>query len=502
MRQFLTIDPTPQFELSPYLFMQFMEPLGTSDSSVEAAWDFVTNRWRPSFIETVQQLAPGCIRWGGILTSFWKWREGIGPRDRRTPMLNYLWGGLESNQIGVHEILDLCSQVGAEPLIGINFAADGRPAYIHTPTGENRAGTAEEAADLVSYCNDHDHTERRANGQVAPWNVRLWQIGNETSYPQAGERFTCTENTAGYLQFAQAMRERDPSIKLIGWGDKEQGSDDTWWLSHLLPEASGQIDYVAAHMMMQHPHRPDTLLRGREYARDYDGAWAELDEIYQAVVSKLEVLRQQIDATGSSVPLALTEGHLSLRPHNTNLLLHEWLSGLYHARVMSLYERNGDLVKIATLADFFGTRWTVNAVMVGSPYQTPYLMPAGVIMRLFKRYSGSSSLAVSAAAGSLEFSASRDHTHLYLHVVNTDLHRPQEIDLTVPGTSLRSATVHEIAPGAVSAYVDHEYRDTFAAVEHAAEVNDSHIRWSFPAASVSVMVVECDFPQPETTGAA
>jgi len=33
----ITIDPTPTFNLSPHLFMQFMEPLGTNNSSVEAS---------------------------------------------------------------------------------------------------------------------------------------------------------------------------------------------------------------------------------------------------------------------------------------------------------------------------------------------------------------------------------------------------------------------------------------------------------------------------------
>lgn len=33
----IQIDPKPVFELSPYLYMQIMEPLGTTDSSVEAA---------------------------------------------------------------------------------------------------------------------------------------------------------------------------------------------------------------------------------------------------------------------------------------------------------------------------------------------------------------------------------------------------------------------------------------------------------------------------------
>ena len=32
--------------------MQFMEPLGTTDGSVAAAWDFGRDRWRPDVIYT------------------------------------------------------------------------------------------------------------------------------------------------------------------------------------------------------------------------------------------------------------------------------------------------------------------------------------------------------------------------------------------------------------------------------------------------------------------
>ncbi|MCB9459674.1 MAG: alpha-L-arabinofuranosidase [Anaerolineaceae bacterium] len=491
MSHHIKIDPTPVFDISPYLYMQFMEPLGTTDSSVEAAWDFMTNQWRPQFIETVRDLAPSSIRWGGILTSYWKWREGIGPRDQRKPMHNYLWGGLESNQVGIHEILDLCQQVGAEPLMAINFAADGRPAYINTLTGENRAGTPEEAADLVSYCNDPDHPERRANGQAAPWNIRLWQIGNETSYPQAGSRFTSTENAKNYLKFATAMRERDASIKLIGWGDEERGSDN-WWASELLATAGDKIDYIAAHMMHQRPQRENTVLVSQDYARDYNCTWEELHELFGLVVTKLANLRQRVADAGSDVGLALTEGHLSLKPHNTNPLLNTWLSGLYHARVMSLYERNGDFVKVATLADFFGTRWTVNAVMLGGPHQNAYLMPVGVIMRLYKKYSGTQGVAVPANIGALELSASRDANRMYLHAVNTDLHYSQDLVVQIAGIPVKHATVLEIAPDDIFAYVDHERSDVFTPIERAATVNDGRVSWSFPAASVSVVVLDLD----------
>lgn len=38
------IDPEPMFDLSPRLFMQFMEPLGSTDASVEAGWGLRSRR--------------------------------------------------------------------------------------------------------------------------------------------------------------------------------------------------------------------------------------------------------------------------------------------------------------------------------------------------------------------------------------------------------------------------------------------------------------------------
>ena len=55
----------------------------------------------------------------------------------------------------------------------------------------------------------------------------------------------------------------------------------------------------------------------------------------------------------AKMPIAITEGHLSLAPHNSNPILTEWLTGVYHARAMNLYQRHGDRVKIANL-EFFG----------------------------------------------------------------------------------------------------------------------------------------------------
>jgi alpha-L-arabinofuranosidase len=104
----IVVDPTPRFPLSPYLYMQFMEPLGTTDGSVAAAWDSMRDCWREDVVEVTKELAPTLLRWGGCFSSYYRWKEGVGPRSERKPMLNLLWGGVETNQVGTHEFVDFC----------------------------------------------------------------------------------------------------------------------------------------------------------------------------------------------------------------------------------------------------------------------------------------------------------------------------------------------------------------------------------------------------------
>lgn len=483
------LNTTPRYKISPYLFMQFMEPLGATDGSVDAAWNFETNDWRPEVIDIVSKLAPPMIRWGGIYTSFWKWREGIGPRDKRIPAINYLWGGIESNQVGIDEFLDFCRRVGADPLIGVNFAADGRPQYIETGNGERRAGTAEEAADLVRYCNDPDHPERKANGQDAPWAIRHWQIGNETSYPATGKRFTKEENANHYLEFAKAMRAADPSIKLVGWGDQDREAGE-WWAGTLLDVAGDYVDYVALHMMHQRPQRDDTILVGMEYTKDRDRAWEELLEIFATIEPKIVAMKEIIDSKNSSAKIAITEGHLSIRPHNANFLLHEWLGGLYHAKVFNLFQRHGDKVEIATAADFLGNKWTVNAVMMGGMGEKPYLMPVGVISELYSKHIGEDGLEAPSVNG-LDIAASRTGDRIFLHVVNDDLHKSKELELDLSGRKITGGQIYQICPEDVSVYVDPQHPNALDAQVFPAEPAEK-LKATIPAASVTIFELDTE----------
>ena len=486
----IVIDPQPLFTISPHLYMQFMEPLGVTDSSVEASWDYTRDDWRADFVETVRDLSPGMLRFGGNFSRYYKWREGVGPVARRPWMRNYDWGGKETNRVGTHEFVDFCRRVKAEPLYCVNFEGDGIASFKHTPEGD-RTGVAKEAADWVSYANDPDNRERKANGAAAPLNIKYWQIGNETSY--VADAFDRKSAIAKTIEFAKSMRGRDRSLQLIGWGDQDRGSHRLW-AEDMLEQAGEHLDLIAIHMMGQSPKRPDTVLNSLRYEQAPEQAWAELIELSNNVERRIAELDEVIAARKPAAGIAVTEGHLSLKPHNANPILTEWLSAVYHARSLNIYQRHGARVKIAACADFQGSRWTVMAVALPVPKGRAYLLPAGSVARLFARHNGRQAISV-AAPSNLDISASRTGNKIYLHVASLEYARPVFAAMAVKGMRLTGGRLYEIAPGEPREYVNQDRPDIFKPIERAlAAAELERIR----IAARSVCVIELDVEQIKT----
>lgn len=479
----VVVDPTPLFDVSPYMYMQFMEPLGATDNTMEAAWNYDADDWRKDFIDTTKDLAPDVMRFGGLLSRYYKWREGVGPADKRPWYRNYVWGGKETHRVGTHEFVDFSRRVGAEPMYCVNFKADGFKSYALRAEGD-RTGDANEAADWVSYANDPEHAERKGHGQPDPYNIKLWQLGNETNYGPGG--FRRDEAIATTLEFAKAMRARDPKVKLIGWGDNN-------WAGEMATECGDAIDFVAFHMMNQQPIRKDTVLNGPEYQRAPERAWEELMELFtERVEKKLRAIEADLDEKKATTPIAITEGHPSFHPHNANPILTEWLVGVYHARCMNLYARHGGRVRMCTGADFNGMRWTVNAVMHQVPAGVTYMLPVGSVMRLFKRHNGKQGVAVASAPPSLDIAASRDGDRVVLHVANTDFSKSVEARFAVKGMTVTGGTVHEIAPDDPRQHVNYRNPDVFMPKARELKSPDGvEFRSRFPARSVSAVELTC-----------
>ena len=473
----LTVEPAPLFELSPYLYMQFMEPLGATDGSVEAAWDHLADRWRDDVVAVTRDLAPTMMRWGGIFADFYRWREGVGPRDKRPPMLNLLWGGIESNQVGTAEFVGLCRTVGAEPLICVNFESDGRQQYMKAK-GSVRTADANEAAAWVAYCNDPGNAERKTHGNVNPLGVRFWQVGNETSYDKKG--FDLETAARKTVEFAKAMRAADAAIQLIAWGD-------SGWAGRMADVAGEHVQYLAFHHMFDPDSPKQPVLRGELYRRDPDATWEQLMTAWQTSDAKIRATRESLGSR--RIPLALTECHFVIPARDRGDVLSTWAAGVSYARILNNHQRHGDVLKIATAADFCGTRWQNNAVMIPVPKgnNRAYLQPVARVMQLYRHHIGSHAVKAAGVPDGLDVVASRRGNTLFLHVANTRRTVPVKTALQVAGHAIRSGRVFEITADSTVELSYLNSADEMKAVERPLTADGA---WEFPPASVSAVELE------------
>jgi hypothetical protein len=163
-----------------------------------------------------------------------------------------------------------------------------------------------------------------------------------------------------------------------------------------------------------------------------------------------------------------------------------WATGVAYARILNNHQRHGDLLKVATAADFCGTRWQNNAVIIPVPRNQggAYLQPVARVMRLYRHHIGSHAVEVKNAPDGLDIVASRRDDTLYLHVVNTNRMRAVKANLQVAGKQVRSGRVFEIADDPM---VEVTLLNS-AEVMRVAEKNmQDTTAWEFPAASVSAV---------------
>jgi len=208
-----------------------------------------------------------------------------------------------------------------------------------------RSAGPKEAAAWVDYCNNPNNKERRKNGAKEPFNLKLWQIGNETSYDPKG--YDCETAARRTLVFARAMRKADPNIELIGWGD-------SGWARRMLEVAGKELQYIAFHSYMRSDLK-NSPLHGSEWRKSPERTWRHLMSAHRIIQRKIAAMRKEI--AGSHARLAMTECHFVLPGRNRCEVLSTWAAGVANARALNVLERHGDILKIATLADFCGTRW-------------------------------------------------------------------------------------------------------------------------------------------------
>jgi hypothetical protein len=220
------------------------------------------------------------------------------------------------------------------------------------------------------------------------------------------------------------------------------------------------------------------------YRKDPARTWDHLMNAQKVHEARIRSIREQVD--GYPIPLAMTECHFALPGRNRCEVLSTWAAGVANARLLNVHERHGDKLKIATLADFCGTRWQVNAVMIPVPRGKAFMMPVALVMRLYRHHTGDTAVDVTHTPEGLDVTASRCGDRVYLHVVNINRERSVSTQLAIAGMRIESGRVFEMAGDPEYEVIQtrpHEVRKVEKAVPPDA-------RWTFPAASVSAVELD------------
>lgn len=193
--------------------------------------------FRQDVVALIQPLNLACIRYpGGNFLSGYRWQDGIGPKASRPVRPELAWFALEPNQVGTDEFLQWCEKLGISPMLGVNLGT----------------GQPQDAADLLEYVNGtlptHFANLRRANGHEAPYNVKLWCLGNEMDGPwQIGAK-TAEEYGRIACETAKLMKWMDPSIELVACGSSYRAMPTFGqWEKTVLKHCYPYIDYLSLH---------------------------------------------------------------------------------------------------------------------------------------------------------------------------------------------------------------------------------------------------------------
>jgi alpha-L-arabinofuranosidase len=176
---------------------------------------------RTDLAESLDALHPAFMRFpggnwieGDDIAHMYHWKYTIGDIDSRTPLWN-TWGYNTTQGLGFYEYLQLCEDLGAEPLFDINVGMS-----LHDSVPLSRMGQwIQDALDAIEYANGPTNSVwgglRAKAGHPAPFHLKFMEIGNENGGPDYAARWALVVN---------AIRAKYPEMQLIATSSLRDGS--------------------------------------------------------------------------------------------------------------------------------------------------------------------------------------------------------------------------------------------------------------------------------------
>lgn len=383
---------------------------------------------RADMIQMLADMKPGFIRFPGgcIVEGFdisqrYQWKNTIGPIESRPTLINR-WNFefahrpapdyFQSFGLGFFEYFQICEDIGSEPLPILNcgMACQFNSAEL-VPLNELQP-YIQDALDLVEFANGDESTiwgkVRFDMGHPKPFNLKMIGIGNENWGPQYIERFKL---------FQKAIKEKYPEIQLIASSGTDPNGERFDYLNNSLRALN--TDFID-----EHYYRPPQFFF--ENASRYDS--------YPRNASK--VFAGEYASHVKGIPNGVTKNN--------------WLSALSEAAMMTGFERNADVVQMASYAPLFahvdGWQWTPDMIWIDN--LNIYGTPNYYVQKLFSLNKGTRVIPIqldgSPVAGqdSLYASATIDENkkELILKIINAE-NKSKVINLNFIGKKILTSSV-------------------------------------------------------------
>ncbi|GAB3745011.1 alpha-L-arabinofuranosidase C-terminal domain-containing protein [Microlunatus parietis] len=300
--------------------------------------------FREDVIDAMRELAPPVVRWpGGCFVSSYHWLDGVGPT--RTPHYDKAWRVTDPNTFGTREFVRWCGAIGADPYICLNAGT----------------GTAEEMSDWVEYCNLPGGASRWSNlraehGNVAPFAVPFWSIGNENYGSWEIGAKQAPEWAALVRETAKMIRRVDESAHLI-----TAARADLDWTLPLLAAAGPYLDAVAVHGywdgLAEQDHPSDYLTAvGQSLKPQQDIVRTESIIEAAGFAGKISIAFDEWNLRGWHHPSGTSSEAIAARDRNDDNSTYTMADALFTASFLNTCLRKADVVSMANIAPSINTR--------------------------------------------------------------------------------------------------------------------------------------------------
>lgn len=322
-------------------------------SLMPKSWKENYDGMRPDLLGAIDALKPPVIRWpGGCYASIYRWKDGIGPQENRKSEHQVMWDDKDVNSFGTDEFMKLCRRVGAEPILVVNLASQN-----WYPEGTDRSEFIQDVLDWIEYCNGPADSKwgkiRAENGHTEPYNVKYWELDNET-WGWGVRKYADAVN-----EIAPIIRKQYPELKLFACGSADYGDHPTGfpWNKYIIDNCAENFDYLSIH----HYKDPNAFDNG---PREYEAF----------------IARHRDLIAGSKNP------KIKIYCSEWNAQSTDWRTGLYCGGILNGFERLGDIFEIGGPALFLRhvTAKAWDNAFINFDNNTWFPGPNYVVMKLYR----------------------------------------------------------------------------------------------------------------------